>query len=190
MHPANQFTLGAIDLLVLITVALCVYTDIKSRTIKNSVLLICLVAGTLLSLYSGGLKSLAELAKGFGTGLALLFIPFMLKGMGAGDVKLMAVIGALKGTSFVLLTFLGCALAGGLISLVALIVSGRLNLSKFVPPGLYLTWLKLRAKSSVPKASSEQINPGPVYIPYAAAIGCGVAAAYIYNLYGVISIVN
>ncbi|MFK4998209.1 prepilin peptidase [Bacillus sp. N9] len=62
--------------------------------------------------------------KGFLVGFALLLIPYLLGGMGAGDVKLMAAIGALMGTTFVLYSFVYIALIGGFIS-IFLIMKNR-----------------------------------------------------------------
>jgi prepilin peptidase CpaA len=64
--------------------------------------------------YEGFLYS----GKGFLVGLGLLLIPYLLGGMGAGDVKLMAAIGALMGTGFVFYSFIYTALIGGIIALL------------------------------------------------------------------------
>ena len=63
-------------------------------------------------------------------GFGLLLIPYMLGGMGAGDVKLMGAIGALMGTSFVLNAFVYIALIGGLISLF--IISRHMGIVNFL----------------------------------------------------------
>jgi prepilin peptidase CpaA len=63
---------------------------------------------------------------GFIVGLAIFFIPFALGLMGAGDVKLMAAIGALKGWKFTALSTLFSAIAGIIVVFFYLIYRKRL----------------------------------------------------------------
>lgn len=53
--------------------------------------------------------------------MGILLIPYLLGGIGAGDVKLLALIGAMKGTVFVLITAVYMALLGGLLALFVLL---------------------------------------------------------------------
>lgn len=53
-------------------------------------------------------------------------VPFILGGIGAGDIKLLGVVGAFKGSPFAINTFLWMALWGGALALVLLLVKGRL----------------------------------------------------------------
>ncbi len=64
---------------------------------------------------------------GLSVGFALLIIPWLMYGMGAGDVKLMAAIGTWLGPW---LTLLGCALGiliGGVMAVIMILVSGKLE---------------------------------------------------------------
>lgn len=60
--------------------------------------------------FSGLLFSLA----GLGTGLLLLLIPYLMNGIGGGDVKLMGVVGAFLGAKAVAAAFLFIAIVGGI----------------------------------------------------------------------------
>lgn len=106
-----------INSLLIIVLVICLVTDLKSRRIYNKVifpsLLLTFFIHAFTSIGSGIMFSLL----GFLTGLGILFIPYMLGGMGAGDVKLLALIGAMKGTAFVVYTGIYMALIGGLIAL-------------------------------------------------------------------------
>jgi hypothetical protein len=57
---------------------------------------------------------------GLAAGMALLMPFYLLKGMGAGDVKLMGVVGAFLGPTRVLHAFLWTGLSGGLYALILL----------------------------------------------------------------------
>lgn len=104
--------------ILILLLLVCVITDLKSRKIYNVVLFPVLCTAWILHVVLGGLDGLAETFLGTIVGLAILIIPYFMGGMGAGDVKLLAVIGALKGTSFVLMTALYMGLVGGLIAVV------------------------------------------------------------------------
>lgn len=60
--------------------------------------------------FSGLLFSLA----GLGTGLLLLLIPYLMNGIGGGDVKLMGMVGAFLGAKAVAAAFLFIAIVGGI----------------------------------------------------------------------------
>lgn len=99
--------------LLFLLLIICVFTDIKERKIYNSILYPFLCAAWILHVVTGGSAGLKETLLGTAVGLSILLIPYLLGGMGAGDVKLLAVIGAIKGMNFVLLASVYMAFAGG-----------------------------------------------------------------------------
>jgi prepilin peptidase CpaA len=111
-----------LDILLLVTLSISVYTDLKSRKIYNKVLYPVLVVALITQLLLGGWHGLTFSLAGFGVGLGILLIPFFLGGIGAGDVKLLALVGAFKGWLFVLYTGIYMALIGGLIAIVLLLI--------------------------------------------------------------------
>ena len=130
MHPLLQV------ILVVMVLAAAGY-DLKIRKIPNWLSLSGVVLGVGLNCFLLGGEGL-QLAL-LGMGLALLvYVPlFVVRGMGAGDVKLMAAIGAIAGPRQWLIIFLVTAILGGLVSLVLVVYKGRListlsNLSTIV----------------------------------------------------------
>ena len=115
------------SLLAVLLVLVGAYTDLRWRRLPNWLTLGGALAALLLQLAlrgpAGGLDSLL----GWGLGVLLLFIPFALRGMGAGDVKLLAAVGASRGPAFVFVAFLLIALLGGLLSLGIMVRSGTLG---------------------------------------------------------------
>jgi prepilin peptidase CpaA len=110
-----------IDLLLLFVLLICLITDLKSRKIYNKVIFPGLLVALLLNLFQFGWDGLFASLLGFLVGLSILLIPYFLGGMGAGDVKLLALIGAIKGVSFVLVTTVYMAIIGGLIGIGILV---------------------------------------------------------------------
>jgi prepilin peptidase CpaA len=104
------------DSLLAAVLAISVITDIKSRKIYNKILLPAWLAATMLHTVQGGWHGAVLSLAGSAIGFALLLIPYLMGGMGAGDVKLLAVVGAVKGTSFVLNASLGMALLGAVLA--------------------------------------------------------------------------
>jgi len=81
--------------------------------------------GVAYALYAAGLHGLAWSLAGLALGLALLLPVHMIGGMGAGDVKLLAGIGAWMGPSIVLGSFVATVLVGGALALVMVTRSGE-----------------------------------------------------------------
>ena len=106
-------------------------------------------------------------------GLGLLLIPFLIGGVGAGDVKLLAVIGGIKGTEFVFLTFLGTGIAGGIIALGILIYQRRLGETlRNLGRGLLILVI------SRFRVAAFGVDDEKNLYPYGVAISLGVMTAY------------
>src|SRR3989338_1412760 len=115
----------AIGVILLGTVLFCAATDLVTGKIYNVVTFSIIGFGFLYhSLFVNGAGVFFP-SMGIVLGCALFFPFFALGGMGAGDVKLLMAIGALKGWTFVLSTALYSLLAGGILSIVLLIYNGR-----------------------------------------------------------------
>jgi prepilin peptidase CpaA len=107
--------------LLIILLIICVITDLRERKIYNAVLFPFLLVAMVLQLFTEGLSGVTGALLGMIVGLGILLIPYLLGGMGAGDVKLLAVIGGIKGIEFVLFTSLYMAFAGGIFALLILV---------------------------------------------------------------------
>ncbi|WP_246153212.1 A24 family peptidase [Salinicoccus hispanicus] len=116
----------------------CVVTDIRKRKIYNKVIFPSLIAAFVLNTALGGFRGFEEAFLGFIVGFALLLIPYIFGGMGAGDVKLMALVGAFKGYEFVLESFIYMAVIGGILAIGVIIMRGgfRNSLGVGMPYGV------------------------------------------------------
>ena len=104
---------------------LTVFFDLTQKRIPNFLTFPAILLGLTIFAVSGGWSSLLQGLSGLGVGIAIFFIPFALGGMGAGDVKLMGAIGALKGVEFILYTAVFAAVSGSILALAYLVISGQ-----------------------------------------------------------------
>jgi len=122
---------GAVALLLTLVLCAAVY-DVRYRRIPNWLTMAGAVMGVALNifLYQGwpGLRfSMAGLAMAFGLYLFL----YALRAMGAGDVKLMAAVGAIVGWEDWFGIFVITAIIGGIMSLILITVRGRVHKTLF-----------------------------------------------------------
>lgn len=110
-----------INIVLVLVLVICFVTDFKQQKIYNFVMFPSLITAFILNLCFNGFAGLKLSLLGFVTGLCILLIPYLLGGMGAGDVKLLTFIGVLKGSVFVLNTAIYMALIGGVIALIIII---------------------------------------------------------------------
>lgn len=109
-----------LNFVLVVVLGICVVTDGVKHMIYNAVVLpACLFAFVFHTLIDGW-TGLFTAFSGLLTGIAILFIPFALGGMGGGDVKLLGMIGAFKGTVFVLTTAIYMGIVGGLLGMLLL----------------------------------------------------------------------
>lgn len=117
----------ALYALLAVCLPICLVTDVRTRTIYDVVTLPTLGLALLLRLVLDGWNGpfgLAQGVVGAAIGGGLFGVMFRLGGMGMGDVKLMAAIGAALGFPAVLTALVCIALAGGLQALLAMVWSG------------------------------------------------------------------
>lgn len=114
------------DTVLIMLLLVCTYTDLSKRLIYNRVLLPAAVFGLVYALLTAGAGGLNQSISGLMLGFCLLLLPFWMGGLGAGDVKMLAAIGALQGPYFTWRAFLLSALVGGMWAFVYLVRKGRL----------------------------------------------------------------
>jgi prepilin peptidase CpaA len=109
----------ATTIVLLSLLGAAVWTDQRSHRIPNVLVLAVLVSGLVLQGVAGGLSGIGIALAGVATGFGVFLIPYLMKGMAAGDVKLLAAIGAYLGPLPVLL-------AGGIATIAAASIAGSL----------------------------------------------------------------
>jgi prepilin peptidase CpaA len=116
-------------------------TDIRFLQIYNWLTLPALVLGLLWQLATAGPSGLLDGMAGVLIAFAVLLIPFMIGGMGAGDVKLMSALGAWLGASSAAQILLIACLLTGAASILSLIRRGGLSAAWL---NMKISWFRLQ----------------------------------------------
>ncbi|WP_041702941.1 A24 family peptidase [Pseudogulbenkiania sp. NH8B] len=156
-----------------------VITDTAARKIPNKLVLGGLAVAFLCQgLFFGG-GGLLDAAQGMGLGFVLFLPLYLLRAMGAGDVKLMAMVGAFTGMQDIVGIVLFTFVAGGALSLVCALKLKSLH--QLIDNVKYLT---LAGMSKV-AAGKMPVNDFPVNsigtLPYAWAITLGTASYFVWR---------
>jgi prepilin peptidase CpaA len=122
MASVSQFTAPAVVLFVAIVATVC---DLRTRRIPNLLTLPTAVGGIAVAALGASTVSRDGALVGLMVGLVLMLPGYLLGSTGAGDVKLMAALGAWLGPSLAVVAFLLTAIAGGVLALATAAARGR-----------------------------------------------------------------
>ena len=159
---------------VLIPLALTVWIawgDLRTRRIPNYLTLGTAVAGLAYNCIAHGLPGLVSGILGMLLGFAFLILPYLWGGMGAGDVKALAALGAWLGPQLTVFLFCYMGIAGGVLAVGYLGWQGILW-QKIKEGWVFLLNLILCRPDGTPRPPSPaQLTEG---IPYGVAIAVGM----------------
>ncbi len=171
--------------------AWAVASDVRSRRIPNQLVLLGALAGLALQatmtpgagLFNEpfGAVGLLKAGAGMVLGLLLLLPMYALGALGAGDVKLMAMIGTFLGPLDILGAGLASVLAGGVLALLVSLFQGSLrkvagNVKEMVLGSVLRGMSGGSARIDAPLAATGQL-------PYAVAIACGTVCYLLLTRY-------
>jgi len=175
MH-GQGYQILALAIAVWIAVTAAIW-DLKWRRIPNVLTIPAVISGIALHSIQSGMDGLVSSLLGMAIGGGILLVFYILGGMGAGDVKLMAGIGAVIGYRLVLPVLFLIGIAGGIMAAVKLtkrLVSRRsvakAELTDF-PAGATLGQVDESGRSGVGVMKES--------IPYGVAIAAGTLASLV-----------
>lgn len=159
-------------LLILLLIAM--WQDTRHFRIPNKLVYPGTVIGILLHVLlpeeMDGFGILTSLA-GLGVGLIVLLPLYLLRAMGAGDIKLMAMVGAFVGPSGMLSVTLYVLLAGGILAMSAVLVKRKFS---NLLDNLRIMFMLRLARSSIASLTTPDTRPQSVgKLPYGVAIAAG-----------------
>jgi prepilin peptidase CpaA len=159
----------------LIVVSIATVTDLRSRRIPNWLVFPFLIAGIAVSGCLYGWHGLGQSLSGLGLGAILYGLLFYLGGMGMGDVKLCAAIGAWIGPSQLILALVVTGVAGGVMALCWAVAGGFLsNLFKSTGDLIF----GIRKRGFRPHPELVLGHPSARTMPYAPAIAIGTLISF------------
>ncbi|MBA2303917.1 MAG: prepilin peptidase [Acidobacteria bacterium] len=139
--------------------------DLKTRRIPNELTAAMAVSGLLLSVAEVSGVGLAASLAGLVLGLLLMMPGYALGATGAGDVKLMAAVGAIVGPALVVSAFLCTSVAGGVLAVIVAVRRRRLAAT------IARTGRLVSAPSAAP--AEMRAAPGASRFAYGPAIAVG-----------------
>lgn len=158
------------DATLIIILVIAVYFDVKSRRIPNGLVIAGLALSLGLRMFCGG-DQFQLWGLGLLIGFGMLFPLYVLRAMGAGDVKLMAMTGAFLGPQSAFGAVLMTLIAGGVLSIAVAIRNGALlrtlgNLRFMVTHSIVKVMSGIGPQVEAPPTSTGNV-------PYAMAIALG-----------------
>ena len=167
----NSLTISIL-LLLLFAAA---WQDFRAYYISNAVVSFGALLGVLLNASLPEGIGIIESFMGWGIGFLLLLPLYLLRMMGAGDIKLMAMVGAFVGTNDILGIFLNTLITGGVLAFIISLQQGMLgrlmeNLARMFQITFTLNKTDL-VNNNLPEFGKSSNSIGK--IPYAIAIAIG-----------------
>ncbi len=173
MHLDRVADASAAGALLLLLAIACV-TDVRRRRIPNSLVVIVFVAGILVTTaLDPYLPGFIRAVGGAALGLSIWLPGWLLRMMGAGDVKLFSAAGAWLGPWGILNAAIIAALVGGVMALLWLVVvRGGI-------PTKNILWVGVVAPRTLVDARSDPARRREL-VPYSLAITFGVAVQLVF----------
>jgi prepilin peptidase CpaA len=161
---------------VLTLIVVAAIVDIHSRRIPNWLTLPFLGAGVIVSTASLGVRGLGQSTAGIGLAVAVTGILCWLRGMGVGDLKLCAAVGAWIGPEQLGIALVATGIAGGVLALVWATCHGSLSESLDGSRDL-VSGFWTRGVHPHPRLYLG--NPSARTIPYAPAVAIGTMFSFL-----------
>ena len=141
--------------------------DIATRRIPNWLTFPSMAAGLAWNFYANGWRGLGGSAAGLALGAGILLPFFLMGGTGAGDVKMLAGVGAITGWWGLLRIFIYFGIFGGLVAVAVAITAGRFG--AVIKNTGHLASLLTKARWK----EAEQVESAAPPLPYGAVIAVG-----------------
>ena len=165
MWPPPVSTIAVVGLVVLATVQ-----DLRRRRISNALTFGAAAVALVLHGVTDGWPGVLLAVSGWGVGFALFFPLFVLGGMGAADVKLLAAVGAWLGPAGALWTGLYGAVAGGVLALFVSMARGYAGTALKNVGRVLRLWTVVGIQ---PVAGLTLADNAAVRLPYALPLAAG-----------------
>ena len=178
MTYADDIFRTAIILVLIVLLTAAVATDLKRHRIPNLLLWPALTLALMLHMTSGGVDGLITAIGGLELGIAMLLPLYSVGGMGAGDVKLLGIVGSFLGPWGAVVAGAGTMIAGAIFGITVIV--WRCLWPKIELREVHALGSHSGQTGSVLRLQSANSRKPVAYIPYAPAIAAGTLAALWY----------
>jgi len=161
-------------LCALLVAGVACMTDLRSRRIPNVLTFGAASTALMAHVVAGGGHGLWLAIAGWVLGAAVFFLPFALGGLGAGDVKLLAALGAILGPGMVIWVALYSGVAGGVL---AIIVAARYGYLRKAWRNVQLLLMHFQVMGIRPLHEVSLAGSSGPRLAYAIPIFAGLVAA-------------
>ncbi|MHC5039539.1 MAG: A24 family peptidase [Planctomycetota bacterium] len=185
MTYQESFRLASFVALFLLLIV-SAYTDITRNKVYNWCTFTGMGLGLGLAYMAGGIReevdfNLVNSLVGLLAGGGIILFFSLFGGIGLGDVKLMAAVGALTGFPFVLSSLLYSSLIGFVIAIGMLLWRGRVREGLAKSAKFAFRWKK-EGSEDTPVTPGDDKKRSPETIPFGAAIAFGTLCAFFLSM--------
>lgn len=147
--------------------------DVRYRRIPNWLTVTGAVAGLVMNCVIGPpLAGLIFTLQGFAVAFGFYMVLYVLRAMGAGDVKLMGAVGAMVGWQRWLGIFFVTAIVGGIMAMMLILARKRVK-TTFWNLGFIMTEMKSGRPAYLGKEELDVRSPKALGLPHGAVIAVG-----------------
>ena len=182
----NQFANNILIIFLGVILFVAVTIDLRTQRIPN---LLTFPAVALTLIYysiTNGLNGFLFSAAGLLLGISLFIIPYLLDGMGAGDTKLMGVVGGVLGAKGVFYAFLLSAIVGGIYAIILTLIY-RQYFRGFYKKQLVALKNFLLTRKYIPEPEDADFKKPRLCYGLAIALGTGIYIVLNLSQHGLLS---
>jgi prepilin peptidase CpaA len=182
----SQFTHNILIIFLSVILFVAVTIDLRTQRIPN---LLTFPAAALTLIYcaiTNGLNGFLFSAVGLLVGISLLIIPYLLGGMGAGDAKLMGVVGGVLGAKGVFYAFLFSAIVGGIYAIILTLIY-RQHFRGFYKKQRVALQNFFLIRKYIPESEDADLKKPRLCYGLAIALGTGIYIVFNLSQHGFLS---
>ncbi len=172
--------------IALVVACVAAVTDVVEFRVRNTLTLPLIATGLIYHAVTGGSAGFAASMAGFGFGLGVLIVPWLLGLMGAGDAKLLAGVGAWLGLQGTVATFVAASAVTCVYAVILIVYRGRFGESLMVIKLIGYRFLTLGAhfgKDDVVEECFADPERRLRVIPFGAMVPLGIVGALLWFLW-------
>lgn len=165
--------------LVCVALIVAAWIDGKELRVPNWITFPMVLTGLIYNTWVGGWGGMGEGLLGMAVGLACLLPLYAVGGMGAGDVKLMAGVGAWLGWQPTLYAFFVTTIVGAVMAVAMVLWSKtfKRHYANFVM--IFMEWTQIKNPKKLAEIAAER-KPTMRLLPYGIPICIGSIAYFLY----------